>query len=171
MRIFLTGFMGCGKSEVGRRLAVLRGVPFVDLDREIEAAAGATVAEIFAREGEAGFRRRESAALAATARYPEVVVATGGGLVTVEENRAWLARQGLTVWLNPPFAVLAARLGPQQRAARPLFGDEARAEELWRRRLPAYRRCDLEIPVAAGETPEETVERTLTALAERSCAT
>lgn len=171
MRIYLTGFMGSGKTEVGRRLSARLGLPFVDLDREIAAAAGCSIPEIFDREGEEGFRRRERAALAATASYPRAVVATGGGLVTSEENRRWLATHGCTVWLNPPFTALVRRLGPEARAGRPLFQDEGQAEALWRRRLPDYRRCDVEIPVTATETPEETAEKVTRTLAERSCAT
>ena len=98
-------------------------------------------------------------------------LATGGGLVTLDENRRWLAAHGCTVWLNPAFTTIARRLGSEARAGRPLFQDERQAEALWRRRLPDYRRCDVEIPVTATEAPEDTVEKVTRTLAERSCAT
>lgn len=171
MRIYLVGFMGSGKSEVGKRLAGLLGVPFVDLDGEVEVRAGSSVEEIFRREGEAAFRRREGEALRATADAAAAVVATGGGILTCRENRRWLAANGLSVWLNPPLATLLARLGPAERARRPLFRSEGQAARLWRRRLAGYRACDLEIAVGPDETADETAERIARALAERTCAT
>jgi thiamine-phosphate pyrophosphorylase len=173
MRIFLTGFMGSGKSAVGRLLAVRLGAPFVDLDREVEAGAAATVAEIFAAEGEAGFRRREAEALRATAALPSAVVATGGGVVASEANRRWMRAEGLVVWLDADFPVLAARLDERARRARPLFRDEREAERLWRERLPAYRDCDLAHRVGAEETAEESARALAEALSrrkEQACA-
>ncbi|HEY2738306.1 MAG TPA: shikimate kinase, partial [Thermoanaerobaculia bacterium] len=79
MRIYLTGFMGSGKSTVGRLLAERLGMPFIDLDAEIEQRAGITVREIFERHGEPVFRRLEQEALRATEEMPDAVVATGGG--------------------------------------------------------------------------------------------
>lgn len=171
MRIYLTGFMGAGKTAVGRRLASLCGARFIDLDNWIEQRAGATIPELFARRGEAEFRRLEAEALAATAELAAAVVATGGGLVVAEENRAWLAQHGVTVWLNPAFSTLLAHLSKEERAARPLFEDEAQAEALWRSRLPAYAHCDLEIAVAAEDEPDQIAARIATALGERRCAT
>lgn len=173
MRIFLTGFMGSGKTEVGRLLAARLERAFVDLDREVEAGAGATVAEIFAAEGEAGFRRREAAALRATAGLEGAIVATGGGVVAAEANRRWMREQGLVVWLDADFPVLAARLGEEERRARPLFSDLRSAERLWRERLPAYRDCDLALHVSAEEGAEETARalaEKLERLEERACA-
>ena len=77
MRIYLTGFMGCGKTTVGRRLAQRLGVPFVDLDEEIERRAGMTVRQIFEQQGEPAFRQMEAEALRGTLALPDVVVATG----------------------------------------------------------------------------------------------
>jgi len=171
MRIFLTGFMGSGKSEVGRLLAARLGLPFVDLDREVEAGAGRSVAEIFAAEGEAGFRRREAAALRADAERADAVVATGGGVVASQANRRWMREEGLVVWLDADFPVLAGRLDEAERRARPLFADLGEAERLWRERLPAYRDCDLRVRVEAGETAEETARRLAERLGERACAT
>lgn len=168
MLVFLTGFMASGKSTVGRRLAASLGVEFVDLDAEIEDGAGMSVAEIFRCEGESAFRARETAVLAAASQLGSAVVATGGGVVLAEENRAFLAR-GTTVWLNPSLDILKARLAASNQRDRPLAA--ADLESLWRRRLPLYKLADFEVPVAQGETVDETARRVQTLLEERRCAT
>ncbi|HBL28171.1 MAG TPA: shikimate kinase [Acidobacteria bacterium] len=170
MRIYLTGFMGSGKSTVGRLLAARLGVAFVDLDEEIERQAGLRVREIFAEHGEPVFRRLEREALEATARLPEAVIATGGGTVTFEANARWIREHGFTVWLNPAFATLAARVGGLGKEDRPLFQDETQALALYRERLPAYRRADLIIDMAPQEGPEEIAARISLRLGERRCA-
>ena len=164
MRIFLTGFMGAGKTVVGRALAERLGIAFVDLDGEIEAQAGLSVREIFAQWGESEFRRRERAALERALEQPEAVVATGGGTLTFAENRDLIAGVGVVVWLHPPFDVIVSRLGGTAKADRPLFRDDEQAWALYQERLPAYRRCDLRLDVGAGETPEELASRIVLAL-------
>ena len=159
MHLFLTGFMGCGKTTVGRVLARRLERPFVDLDTEIETRAGLTVRAIFERGGEPLFRRLEQEALTAAVAGEEAVIATGGGTVTIDKNLEILARSGVTVWLDPPFAVIAARIGAQGKADRPLFETETQALELYRRRLPAYRRADLRLAIDAEERPEEVAAR------------
>lgn len=159
MRIYLTGFMGSGKTTVGRLLAERLGVPFLDLDQEIEQRAGMRVRDIFERSGEAEFRRMEAEALRATAAYPDVVVATGGGTTTFEGNARLIAGHGLSVWLNPAFQTIVARIGGLGKLDRPLFKDEVQALALYRERLPAYRRADLTMDVAPGEEPEEIAAR------------
>lgn len=171
MRIFLTGFMGSGKTEVGRLLADRLGLAFVDLDAEIERREGLGVPDLFRREGEEGFRRCERAALEACAAGDDLVMATGGGIVTVEANRAWMKRHGVTVWLNPAFETLAARLTPEARALRPLFRGEKEARSLWIERLPLYSTADHELRVAAGEPAEATAVRIEILVAEMPCAT
>jgi len=171
VRIYLTGFMGAGKTKVGCRLAELLAMPFVDLDREIEAAAGMSVRELFARYGEAGFRQRERATLAATLDQESVVVATGGGTLTFPENHELIAGRSLTVWLNPSFDAIVARLGGMKKLDRPLFRDETQAWELYQSRLPAYRRCDLQVDVGRAESADEVAARLALLLRERlSCA-
>lgn len=159
MRIFLTGFMGSGKTTVGELLAARLDLPFVDLDQVIEAENGCPITEIFARGGEALFRRVEHETLAAVAAGPPAVVATGGGTPTVEKNLRLLHEAGLTVWLNPPFSVIAQRIGALGKADRPMFRDEAQALALYRSRLPFYRRADLELGIEPGEAPEEVASR------------
>lgn len=165
MRIFLVGFMGSGKTEVGRLVARELGYPFLDLDAEIAAEAGMTIPELFLAEGEAAFRARESAALRTRTFAPDLVVSTGGGAMVSEENRRFLRERGTTVWLNPSFETLCRRLGPEARAKRPLFRDEGAALDLWRARFSLYETADLEISVAEHETAEETARRVLRGLA------
>src|SRR6187551_1984531 len=104
--IYVVGFMGSGKSTIGRRLAETLGRPFVDLDDDIEAAAGRRIADIFSNDGEAAFRDAEHAALAARVRTgDDIVLALGGGAFTFARNRELLAGTGKSVWLDCPYEV------------------------------------------------------------------
>lgn len=159
MRIFLTGFMGAGKTTVGKHLAGDLALPFFDLDEEIERRVGMTVREIFEQRGEPEFRRLEHEHLAMMCAQPKLVVATGGGTVTVEANRELIERTGLCVWLHPPFAVIAQRVQSMGKEDRPLFQSEVQAWSLYRERLAAYRRCDLRVDIEADEKAEEVAAR------------
>ena len=170
MRIYLTGFMGSGKSTVGRLLAARLGVPFVDLDEEIERRAGMRVREIFERHGEPVFRRMEWEALEATLALPGAVIATGGGTVVFEANARLIRENGIAVWLNLPFATIVERVGGLGKEDRPLFRNETQALALYRERLPAYRRADLILDMAPQEGPEEIAARISLRLGERRCA-
>ena len=171
MRIFLTGFMGAGKTTVGELLARRLDVPFVDLDREIERRSGMEVREIFASRGEPGFRLLEQEALRDTLAYEQLVVATGGGTAASEVNARLLETSGLSVFLNPPFATIVRRIGGLGKTDRPLFRDEAQVLALYRQRLPAYRRADLTLEVAEDERPEEVAARIELLIGGRRCAT
>jgi shikimate kinase len=98
--IFLVGPMGAGKTTVGKRLAELRGMAFLDSDHEVEARTGVDVAFIFEKEGEAGFRKREKQAIAELSARQGIVLATGGGAVLDPENRQHLAGRGFVVYLR-----------------------------------------------------------------------
>lgn len=98
--IFLVGPMGAGKTTVGKRLAELRGMAFLDSDHEVEARTGVDVAFIFEKEGEAGFRKREKQAIAELTARQGIVLATGGGAVLDPENRQHLAGRGFVVYLR-----------------------------------------------------------------------
>jgi shikimate kinase len=159
MRIYLTGFMGCGKTTVGRLLAQRLGVLFNYHHLEIERRVGMTVREIFERQGEAAFRQMEAETLGWTLALPAAVVALGGGTMAFEANAGVIGAQGLSVWINPAFATIASRIGGRGKADRPLFKDESQALALYRERLPAYRRADLTVDVAPDEGPEEIAAR------------
>lgn len=159
MRVFLTGFMGAGKSSVGRRLSDRLGLPFADLDEEIERRAAMTVREIFERFGEPDFRRREVETLAELLEPPDLVLATGGGTTASEPAAKLLAARGVTVWLNPSFTTIVARIGARGKENRPLFKDEVTAWQLYRSRLPAYSASDLRVDVAPDETEDEVAAR------------
>lgn len=117
--IVLVGLMGVGKSTVGRRLAGRLHLPFVDADREIEAAAGLTIAEIFARFGEADFRDGERRVIARLIDGRPKVIATGGGAFMNPRTRALILERATAIWLDADLSVLAERVG--RRNDRPLL--------------------------------------------------
>ena len=100
MILYLVGFMGCGKSSIGRRLAERTGFAFADTDRMVEETAGRTIPEIFATDGEAAFRAMESAALRSISDEGNTIVATGGGTPCNPENLAWMKAHGHSVYIS-----------------------------------------------------------------------
>ncbi|HEY2797100.1 MAG TPA: thiamine phosphate synthase [Thermoanaerobaculia bacterium] len=161
-RLFLVGFMGSGKTAVGRRVAERLGVAFVDLDEEIERASGRTIRALFEESGEAAFRVRESEYLAGTASLPRAVVATGGGSFCFEANRAAIARLGVSVALLPPLAAVQARLSGK--TDRPLFQSPEQLARLFAERAPFYRMASVQVNLSGAETIEEASDRVLVAL-------
>ena len=170
--VLLSGLMGAGKSRVGRALASRLGWQFVDSDQSVEEASGMKVAEIFAREGEAAFRRRERAALEALPTH-RCVVALGGGAVVAAENRRVLAAKGTLVWLDAAPETLVERIGDA--ADRPLLagldraGRVARLAQLRAERQSAYAEAPIRIETD-GRGVNEVVELVVAALAKRSAA-
>jgi shikimate kinase len=125
--IYLTGFMGSGKSTLGKRLANLMGLPFIDLDAEIERQEGKSISEIFSCDGEEYFRKAESAVLRSLKTDTGAVVATGGGAPCFGSNIDFMNSTGITVYLKMNPAALASRVATGS-ANRPLLkgltGDE-----------------------------------------------
>jgi shikimate kinase len=154
--LFLVGFMGAGKTTVGRILARLLGWDFVDLDEIIVKAEGRGIPAIFAQEGETYFRRLERGVLASLRGRTRLVVACGGGTYANDESRLLIDRMGRAVWVQVPLHQALARCPPGDE--RPLLQDESQAEALYRRRLPAYRAAGLHVD-ADGLTAEEVAER------------
>ena len=138
--LILIGMMGAGKTTVGRELARRRNMRFADCDHELAARTGVSIPIIFDIEGEAGFRRRETQMLAELTAEPDIVIATGGGVVLDPANRALLARNGTVIYLDVPPPVLWERTRHDRN--RPLLQVENprdRIAELHRLRDPLYR--------------------------------
>jgi thiamine-phosphate pyrophosphorylase len=167
--IYLTGFMGAGKTAVGKRLAKLLDLPFVDLDSEIENRSGRSIPDLFRERGEAEFRALESEALELSGGGAPAVIATGGGIVQRAPNVATMLRSGRVLWLDVPFAVLLERLA-RSKDERPLFQNPEQAEHLYHSRLGAYARCDYSIAVEAHWSADQ-VAALARRLLEASCAT
>ncbi len=138
--IFLVGPMGSGKTAVGRQLARLSGLEFVDSDAEIERRTGADITLIFEKEGEAGFREREREVIDELTRRSGIVLSTGGGAILLAPNRDCLSERGAVVYLETSVAQQAKRVGAAR--GRPLLAgtDPARRlAELMAFREPLYR--------------------------------
>ena len=161
--VALIGLRGCGKSTVARELARLLAVEHVDTDALIAQQAGASIAAIFAAEGEAGFRRREREVVAQVARRSPAVISVGGGAVLDDRNIETLQAVATLVWLTAPAEVLWQRISADEesREARPPLTERsglAEVEHLLAERTPVYERAaDLTIDTT-GRTPREVAE-------------
>jgi len=150
--VFLVGFMGAGKTTVGKVLAPLLNYEFVDLDDIIEERMGMSAQSIFAKLGEAEFRRAESEALETCRERFRTVIALGGGAYVAESNRELMREIGMTIWLDCPLEVCLSRLGDDP--SRPVLGSKSEMEALLDRRRGAYMMADLVIEVG-NATPQE----------------
>jgi len=145
--IVLVGMMGVGKSSVGRRLAARLSIPFVDADTEIEKAAGMSVADIFARHGEADFRSGEARVIARLLEGGPQVLSTGGGAFMNPNTRDAIRAKGISIWLNADFELLMRRIS-KRKNERPLLQTADPAETLRRllaERAPIYALADLTV--------------------------
>jgi shikimate kinase len=150
--IYVVGFMGCGKSTVGRVLADELGWSFFDLDDEIESDAGSTISEIFDTHGEEVFRVMEAAALAKRVRAVQSgrpqVIALGGGALMSDKNFELIANHGVVVWLDAPFELIEKRVAAESH--RPLARNPEHLRELFEIRYSRYALADYRV-----EAPEE----------------
>jgi shikimate kinase len=166
--VVMVGMMGAGKTAIGRALAARLGVPFLDSDAEIEAAAAMTIAEIFQRDGEAFFRRRETEVIARLLSTRRGILSTGGGAFLSAENRALIARQGASVWLDAGLDLLWSRV--KNKDTRPLLrtaDPRATLAELYAARVPLYRLADLSVTAQAGLSVEQMTDRVIAVLRTR----
>src|SRR5579862_5398853 len=155
--IVLIGMMGVGKSSIGRRLGARLGVPFVDADAEIEKAAGMSIADIFARHGEADFRSGEARVIARLLEGGPQVLATGGGAVMNADTRAAIKAKGVSIWLKAEFDVLMRRIN-KRKNDRPMLqtaDPAATLRELLVAREPIYAQAD--ITVQSREVPHDAI--------------
>jgi shikimate kinase len=150
--VYLVGMPGSGKSTVGAELAGRLGVPFLDLDAEIEREQGRSVTEIFDAEGEAGFRALEARALVEASIHDPAVIACGGGVVLEPANRITLRNTGTCVFLDVPLAVLEGRVQPD--ADRPLIRSQGDLARLLETREPLYREFAAHVVDGSGDPGE-----------------
>ena len=171
--VYITGSMGSGKSTVGPLVAERLGYRFLDLDAEVEKAAGVSISELFVRRGERMFRALETAVLSEAAAQNRVVVATGGGALATEGNLMMAESSGFIVYLKLPPDVLAGRLhSPEGRpllmddSGQPLTRDQiiARLTELTDKRQRFYEHADAVIE-AERLSPDEVADAIVAALA------
>lgn len=167
--IVFVGMMGAGKTAVGRTLAAHLGVVFRDSDHEIEEAAQMTIAEIFARDGEAFFRRKETQIIDRLLDGVPGVLSTGGGAFMSEENRRNMSQKGVSIWLNADLELLWERV--RHKDTRPLLktpDPKATLREIYERRTPIYRLADLSVKSEPKISLDSMAHRvTLALLAER----
>src|SRR5579863_3320295 len=155
--IVLIGMMGVGKSSIGRRLGARLAVPFVDADSEIEKAAGMSIADIFARHGEADFRSGEARVIARLLEGGPQVLATGGGAVMIADTRAAIKAKGVSIWLSADFDVLMRRIN-KRKNDRPMLmtaDPAATLRQLLAEREPVYAQAD--ITVQSREVPHDAI--------------
>ena len=170
--IFLTGFMGTGKTRIGRVLSARMQRMFLDTDRLVEESAGKTISEIFAAEGENHFRQLEHDCVSEAAGRADAVIALGGGAIADERNWEVIRRAGIVVALEASVDTILKRVS--RRNDRPLLAGLSRQEkrariaELLAARAPFYNRADIRLNTGDKQTPEATAGE-LVRLMERWC--
>lgn len=154
--VVLVGLMGCGKTAIGKRLAVQLDVPFFDLDHEIEALLGYSVSEIFEKYGEPHFRQAEQEVIIRLIEGKPCILASGGGAFIQDAIRKLIKKKAISVWLKADFEVLLERVSRKNN--RPLLEQGNKAEilkRLMKERYPVYAEAD--ITVDSGEGPHNMV--------------
>ncbi|MEM7631076.1 MAG: shikimate kinase [Pseudomonadota bacterium] len=163
--VVMVGMMGAGKTAVGRALATRLDVPFLDSDAEIETAANMTVPEIFTRDGEPFFRKKEAQVIARLLDEERGVLSTGGGAFLVEDNRAMISARGVSVWLNADLDLLWQRV--RHKDTRPLLrtpDPRATLAELYAARAPVYALADVAVRSEPDLSIEAMVDRVIDTL-------
>jgi shikimate kinase len=166
--VVMVGMMGAGKTAVGRALAVRLGVPFLDSDAEIEAAANMSVPEIFNRDGEPFFRQKETQVIARLLDEERGILSTGGGAFLSAENRENISSKGVSVWLDADLDLLWNRV--RHKDTRPLLqtpDPKATLRQIFEKRVPQYQLADIAVRSQAGLSIEDMVDRVIAALRTR----
>jgi shikimate kinase len=167
MNIILLGFMGTGKTSIGRELAKRLGMEYFDMDKVIEEEEGISIREIFERYGEPYFRDKESRVCERVGEFDGYVVAAGGGVVLREENMGWLRRNGLLISLTARPEVIYKRTSTERTRPLLLEGDPMkRIKELLHLRDPYYKKADFMIDTS-DLSINEVVERIIDYIKER----
>ncbi len=165
--IVMVGMMGAGKTAVGRALASRLGVPFLDSDAEIEAAANMSVPEIFSRDGEPFFRTKETQVISRLLDEERGILSTGGGAFLSEINRRNITCRGVSLWLNADLDLLWQRV--RHKDTRPLLrtpDPRATLAQIYEARVPLYGLADLTVVSLPDASIENMVDRVITALLE-----
>ncbi|MEV8465565.1 shikimate kinase [Fluviibacterium sp. DFM31] len=165
--VVLVGMMGAGKTAVGTAVARKLGVPFIDQDDEIQAAANSTISEIFQTYGEAFFREKETQVLARLLAGPPCILSTGGGAFMSERNRDLIAASGVSVWLNAELNLLWARV--RYRDTRPLLRTENPYETLktlFEARTPVYAKAAIHVSSFSNYSVDDMANAVIRALTE-----
>jgi len=166
--VALVGLMGAGKTAVGTALARRLGVPFRDSDQEIVRAANMAIPEIFSRDGEAFFRRKEAQVIARLLREAPGILSTGGGAFLLEENRRAISDRGVSVWLNADLDLLWSRV--RHKDTRPLLRTSnpyATLSDLYHARRPFYARADLVVCPEPQYSIDDMAEKVIEVLRTR----
>lgn len=166
--VVLVGMMGSGKTAIGKALAARLNVPFVDSDAAIEEAAALTIAEIFARDGEAFFRERETEVLRRLLSGPPKIVSTGGGAFLAVRNRDAIAQAGVAVWLDADLPTLWDRV--RHKDTRPLLrtaDPRATLERIFAERTPIYALAGVRVAIGRNATIEQTTQSVIDTLLTR----
>ena len=162
MRIYFIGYMGCGKSTIGRKLSSMLDLDFIDLDKYIEERNFKSIPTIFADEGELAFREKEHNALNEVAQFENVVISTGGGAPCFFDNMEMMNQTGITIYIAPDNETLANRL-LKSKTERPLIIGKSREELLTfietalEKRAPFYEQAKIIIRGKNDLNPEEVM--------------
>lgn len=166
--VVMVGMMGAGKTAIGTALAKRLNVPFLDSDTELERASNMSIAEIFERDGEAFFRRKESQVIARLLKGPPGILSTGGGAFLRERNRRLIAEYGVAVWLRADLDLLWSRV--RHKNTRPLLrtaDPRGTLEELLDVREPDYARAEIVVDAHPDFSIEDMTDRVVAALRKR----
>ncbi|MEN9203924.1 MAG: shikimate kinase [Thermostichus sp. DG_1_6_bins_120] len=168
VNLYLVGMMASGKSTLGAELASQLGWQFFDTDTLVEQVAGCSVAELFAKEGEAYFRDLETQVLAQLSSYTRLVIATGGGVVLRPQNWGYL-HHGLTIWLDVAPTLIWQRLlrDPGQRPLLQTEDPQAALHTLMQQRQPFYRQADVRVPISSEISPPQLAQQVWQAIRAR----